>query len=344
MDFFYKHKLVIICILIYSYILWHKMKGINVNMNNYSGTSGRILNEINKVIIGKEEIVAKVLTAVLAKGHILIEDIPGVGKTTLALAFSKVMALEHNRLQFTPDVLPTDVIGYHLLSNEGEENVYKPGPIMCNLFLADEINRTSSKTQSALLEVMEEGNVTVDGVTRPVPKPFTVIATQNPIGSIGTHSLPESQLDRFMIRLTIGYPDIRSEVSLLKDRQRINPLDLLKPVAYKKDLLHMQEMVEEVYIHDSIYEYIANLVMHTRNHPMIQLGVSPRGTIALTNMAKANAFLNNRDYVIPDDIRIVFHDVVAHRIVLRAKARVNNITSNNLLDNILQQAHAPKVI
>ncbi len=320
------------------------MKGIGIAMNNYSGTAGRILNEINKVIIGKEDIVVKVLTAILAKGHILIEDIPGVGKTTLALAFSKVMALEHGRLQFTPDVLPTDVIGYHILNKEGEEGQYKSGPIMCNLFLADEINRTSSKTQSALLEVMEEGNVTVDGITRPVPKPFTVIATQNPIGSIGTHSLPESQLDRFMIRLTIGYPDIRSEVNLLKDRQRINPLDLIKPVAYKRDLLHMQEMVEEIYIHDSVYEYIASLVMQTRIHPLIQLGVSPRGTIAITNMAKANAFLNNRDYVIPDDIRSVFHDVAAHRILLKAKARVNNVTTNDLIDNILRQVHVPKAI
>lgn len=312
-------------------------------MNTYSSLATKILNEINTVIIGKENVVAKVLTAMLAKGHILIEDIPGVGKTTLALAFSKTMALEYNRLQFTPDVLPTDVVGFHLLNKEGCDYQYKQGPIMCNLFLADEINRTSSKTQSALLEVMEEGTVTIDGVTREVPNPFTVIATQNPIGSIGTHLLPESQLDRFMIRITMGYPDIKSEVNILKGRQSTNPLDYLKPIISRKDIIHMQQLVEDIYIHDSIYEYIASLIMQTRKHPLIELGVSPRGTIALTHMVKANAFLLNRDYVIPDDIKNIFKDVTAHRIILRPKARVNNITVSSILDGILQQVQTPKL-
>ncbi len=313
-------------------------------MGAYSENTKNIINEVSKVVIGKDHIISKVLTAILAKGHILIEDIPGVGKTTMALAFSKAMELEHNRLQFTPDVLPTDVVGFHLLNKEGGEYQYKPGPIMCNLFLADEINRTSPKTQSALLEVMEEGSVTVDSITREVPKPFTVIATQNPIGSIGTQMLPESQLDRFMVKLTMGYPDIRSEINILKGRQNSNPMELIKPIVNRDDILYMQNMVAQVYIHDSIYEYIANLVVQTRNHPLIELGVSPRGTIALTNMAKAHAYLYNRNYVIPQDVHITFHDVVAHRIILKPKARVNNVTIDRILDIILQQVQAPRVV
>lgn len=312
-------------------------------MNQDSQLAARILKEINKVVIGKEDVVAKVLTAILAKGHILLEDIPGVGKTTLALSFSKVMDLGYNRLQFTPDVLPTDVVGFHLPSKDGMEYQYRPGPIMCNLFLADEINRTSSKTQSALLEVMEEGTVTVDGITREVPNPFTVIATQNPMGSIGTHSLPESQLDRFMVRLTMGYPDIKSEIHILKGRRSVNPLDSLVPIARIDDIIRMKELVEEVYIHDSIYEYIANLVGETRAHSLIGLGVSPRGSIALTNMAKANAFLRMRDYVIPDDVRNVFQDIAAHRIVLESKARVNKVTVEQVIEAILQQVKPPKL-
>ncbi|MGB8454655.1 MAG: MoxR family ATPase [Anaerocolumna sp.] len=309
----------------------------------YTENTKQIINEVSKVIIGKDQIIYKVLTAILAKGHILIEDIPGVGKTTLALAFSRAMDLEHNRLQFTPDILPTDVVGYHLLSKDGDGYQYKPGPIMCNLFLADEINRTSPKSQSALLEVMEEGTVTIDSITKEVPKPFMVIATQNPIGSVGTQMLPESQLDRFMIKLTMGYPDIRSEVNMLKSKQNINPMSLVQTVVDLKDILAMQEVVEKVFIHDSIYEYIVNIILQTRKHPLIELGLSPRGTIALTNMAKANAFVHNRDYMIPDDIKAVFRDVASHRMLLRPKARLNDITMDRMLDIILQQVQAPRV-
>lgn len=303
----------------------------------------QIIDEVSKVIIGKKHIISSVLTAILAKGHILIEDIPGVGKTTLALAFSRVMDLDHNRLQFTPDVLPTDVVGYHLLNKGGDGYQFKPGPIMCNLFLADEINRTSPKSQSALLEVMEEGTVTVDSITKEVPKPFTVIATQNPVGSIGTQMLPESQLDRFMIKLTMGYPDIRSEVNMLKGRQDNNPMSLIKTVVTRKDILNMQDLAEKVFIHDSIYEYIVNLVIQTRKHTLIELGLSPRGTIALTNMAKANAFIHNRDYMIPDDVKMVFRDVVSHRMLLKPKARLNDLTMDQIVEVILQRVHAPRV-
>lgn len=310
----------------------------------YNGKAMKIMDEVNKVVIGKRVIIGKVLTAILAKGHILLEDNPGVGKTTLAIAFSKAMALEHHRLQFTPDVLPTDVVGYHLLSKDGESNQYKPGAIMCNLFLADEINRTSSKTQSALLEVMEEGKVTVDSITREVPKPFVVMATQNPIGSIGTQMLPESQLDRFMVKLSMGYPDIKSEIGILKERHNSNPLDYVIRVVEKEDILNMQNMVEEIYVHDSIYEYITLLVQQTRENSLIELGVSPRGSLALMNMVKATAFLSGREYVIPSDVQFVFKDVTAHRMILKAKARINNVTVDNLLDDILRTVKAPRII
>jgi MoxR-like ATPase len=309
-----------------------------------NGKALQAMDEVNKVVIGKRTIIGKVLTAILAKGHILLEDNPGVGKTTLALAFSKAMALEHHRLQFTPDVLPTDVVGYHLLSKDGESEQYKPGAIMCNLFLADEINRTSSKTQSALLEVMEEGKVTVDSVTRDVPKPFVVMATQNPIGSVGTQMLPESQLDRFMVKLSMGYPDIKSEIGILKERQKNNPMEKIVQVVDKDELLMMQTMVEDVYVHDSIYEYITVLVQQTRENPLIELGVSPRGSLAIMNMVKATAFLSKRDYVVPSDVQYIFKDVTAHRILLKPKARINNVTVENLLDEILRVVRAPRII
>jgi MoxR-like ATPase len=310
----------------------------------YNDKAQQIMDEVNKVVIGKRQIIEKALTAILAKGHILLEDFPGVGKTTLALAFSKAMALEHHRLQFTPDVLPTDVVGFHLLNREGDGYQYKPGAVMCNLFLADEINRTSSKTQSALLEVMEEGKVTVDSVTREVPKPFVVMATQNPIGSVGTQMLPESQLDRFMIRLSIGYPDRSSEIGIMKERQSFNPLDKVVKIVDNEDILSMQNIVEEVYIHDSIYDYITLLVQQTRENSLIELGVSPRGSIAMMNMVKATAFLKRRDYVIPSDVQMIFRDVAAHRIILRPKARVNNVTVANLLEDILRMVKAPRIL
>jgi len=310
----------------------------------YYSDAMRIIDEVSKVVIGKRAIIVKVLTAILAKGHILLEDNPGVGKTTLAMAFAKAMDLLHHRLQFTPDVMPTDVCGYHILNKDGDGYLYKPGAVMCNLFLADEINRTSPKTQSALLEVMEEGKVTVDAVTREVPKPFVVIATQNPIGSIGTQMLPESQIDRFMIKLSMGYPDMKSEIGIMKERQNSNPLDYVVQVVNHEDILTMQNMVEEVFIHDSVYEYIALLVRQTRENPLVELGVSPRGSIALMNMVKATAFLNHRDYVIPADVQQNFKDVAAHRIILKPKARINNVTVDNILDDILRNVKPPRIV
>ena len=247
-----------------------------------------IMREVNSVLSGKEDTVRKVLTAILAGGNILIEDIPGVGKTTMAKAFGAAMTLENKRLQLTMDVMPSDITGFTMFDKVKNAFVYKPGVVMCNLLLADEINRTSSKTQAALLEVMEEGKVTVDGRTRHVPEPFIVIATQNPIGSVGTTMLPESQLDRFMFRLDMGYPDKESEVAMILSRQgKTEAVQELKPVINCEDLLFMQQEVNEVFVHEEIVRYIVNLVDRTRTSPDIELGVSPRGTLALVKAAKA---------------------------------------------------------
>ena len=304
----------------------------------------QILLQVKKVIIGKDEILKKVLLSIMARGHILIEDIPGVGKTTLALAFSKAMDLQCKRLQFTPDVLPSDITGFSIFDKNVNDFVYKPGVAMCNLFLADEINRTSSKTQSALLEFMEEGNITVDGITRQLPEPYIVIATQNPIGSIGTHMLPESQLDRFMIRITMGYPDIKSEIEILKSKQGKLPLNEIEKVVDCKEIVEIQNSVEKVYINDISYEYIARLVLATRENPLIQLGVSPRGTLALVKMSKANAYFNGRMYVIPEDVMEVFKDVVQHRIILNQRLQNNDITVEKVIDNIMTTVKLPKII
>ncbi len=302
-----------------------------------------VIGEVKKAVIGKDDIIIKVLLAILSKGHILIDDIPGVGKTTIALAFAKALDLKHNRMQFTPDVLPTDVTGFTIYNKSTGNFDYKSGVIMCNLFLADEINRTSSKTQSALLEVMAEGKITVDGITREIPKPFMVIATQNPVGSIGTQMLPESQLDRFMIKITMGYPDIESEVNIIKSKQSANPLDNVRRVAGANEIIMMQDVAESVYIDDKVYFYIAKLMEATRNHPLIKLGVSPRGTLALTSITKSTALLKGRDYVIPDDVGFVFKDVVGHRIILNSKARINDVTVSKVADEILSSVKIPEM-
>jgi len=300
-----------------------------------------IMGEVKKVVVGKDDCIEKVMMAMLACGHILIEDIPGVGKTTMALAFSKACELKQNRVQFTPDVLPADITGFSIYRKEKGTFSYQPGAIMCNLFLADEINRTSPKTQSALLEVMEEGNVTVDGKTREVPKPFLVMATQNPIGSAGTQMLPESQLDRFMICMSMGYPDVENEIAIMKERHTGNPIDLVVPVIHAEELLFMQKETEQIFIHDALYNYIAKLIAATREHELLELGVSPRGTIAITKMARASAYLSGRDYVRPADVEAVFHDVAVHRIKLSSKARVTHVSAQGVLDSILESVPKP---
>ena len=304
-----------------------------------------IVSEIKKAVIGKDETIIKVLLAILAKGHILIEDIPGVGKTTMALAFSKAMSLDYNRMQFTPDVLPTDITGFSIYNKSTGNFEYKPGVAVCNLFLADEINRTSSKTQSALLEIMEEGNITVDGKSYRLPQPYTVIATQNPIGSIGTQKLPESQLDRFMIKLNMGYPDVKSEIKILKSKLGDYGKGVfeVKTVVTLNELRTLQKLVENVYINDSIFAYIAYLADATRKHPMISLGLSPRGAISLASMSKASALLCGRDYVIPDDVAFVFNEVAQHRIILERKASLSELNESAVLNEILRNVSVPKI-
>ena len=303
-----------------------------------------LVQEIQKVIVGKENVIQNVLMAILAKGHILLEDIPGVGKTTLALAFSKALGMDYRRIQFTPDVIPSDVVGFSVYDKKTESFDYKEGAVMCNLLLADEINRTSSKTQAALLEVMEEGNVTVDGMTYPVPLPFTVLATQNPFGSAGTQMLPQSQLDRFMVKLSMGYPDFESQVNILKERQTAQPLDSIQEVASREDVMKMQQEVIQVTVKENILRYITTLVEKTRSHELILLGVSPRGALAVNNMAKAAAYIKGRDYVVPEDVMEVFVSVCAHRVILHPRAKVSNTTAEEIIQGIVKETKAAQVL
>lgn len=302
-----------------------------------------VINEVKKVIIGKDDVIKKVSMVILAQGHILLEDIPGVGKTTLALAFSKAMGLDFNRIQFTPDVMASDVVGYTMYDQSKKEFIFKQGAVMCNLLLADEINRTSSRTQAALLEAMEEKNITVDGTTYSLPNPFIVIATQNPIGSFGTQELPQSQLDRFMIKTSIGYPDFASQVELLKDRQIHRPLDRVSKVITKEELLEMQNEVSQIHISDEILKYITHLTEATRNHSSIIQGVSPRGALALSHLAKANAYIKGRNFVVPEDVMEIFVDVCEHRMILDRKVALMENGSKNLLQEILQSVKTPDV-
>ncbi len=312
--------------------------------NDSIKTVRSIIDEVKKAVIGKDKVIIKILLAVLAKGHILLEDIPGVGKTTLALAFSKSLSLNYNRVQFTPDVLPTDITGFTVYNKHNGSFEFKPGASMCNLLLADEINRTSTKTQSALLEIMEEGRVTVDGITHELPKPFIVMATQNPIGSVGTQELPESQLDRFMIKISMGYPDLTSEIEILKLKSNYTPLDGIAAVADTDTLIAIQKVVENVHVDDKIYTYIAHLASATREHPMIKLGISTRGAIALMQISKATALLKGRDYVIPDDVMYMYHDVFAHRLILNSNARINNVSAEQILDEIAEKVKHPDAV
>ena len=303
-----------------------------------------VINEVSKAVKGKDLIIRKIMMAVLAGGHVLMEDIPGVGKTTMALAFAKAMSLKENRVQFTTDVLPSDVVGFSMFNAKTQEFEYKDGAVMCNLFLADEINRTSSKTQSALLEAMEEGQTTVAGVTRKLPSPFIVIATQNPAGSAGTQLLPESQLDRFMVKLSMGYPDVKSEVAILEDRQGRNPIDDVNPVVNGDDILDMQSEVDGLQMDEAIYEYAVMLSTVTRNNPLIELGISPRGSIALASMARAHAYIEGRKYVSPEDVQSVFGDVAGHRIIPGPKARVSMVTVDDLIKSTLQSVAVPRAV
>ena len=303
-----------------------------------------VINEVRKVIIGKDTIICKVLMAILSEGHILLEDNPGMGKTTLALALAKAMSLQFNRVQFTPETMPADVTGFSMYNQATGEFEYRSGAALCNLFLADEINRTSAKTQSALLEAMEEGQVTVDGVSHPLPRPYTVIATQNPFGSAGTQPLPESQLDRFMMRLSIGYPDLAQEIKILKQTEGTRPIDLVEPVCTAQDLMNMQKEAAAVHVSDELYEYVANLCTATREEPMLRIGASPRAGGALIRACRASAWMAGRDYMIPSDIHLLFLNVMEHRMIPSPQAAVSGSDLPSVLSKILRSVPAPKLV
>jgi len=310
--------------------------------NTVSFQAQKVLGQVRQVIVGKDQTLLWALAAILSGGHILLEDIPGVGKTTMAVAFSKVLGLSYNRVQFTPDVLPSDVTGYSVLDQATGKMIYQPGAVLCNLFLADELNRATSRTQSALLEAMEEGQVTVDGVSHPLPRPFVVIATQNPTGAGGTQLLPDSQMDRFTIRMSLGYPGIADEKAMVMNRQGKNPMDGLIPLLHKEDLAAMQEMVAKTHVSETVVEYAVALIDATRHHKHILRGASPRATLSVTSMAKAVAQLRGRDYVVPKDVQEVFQRTVAHRLLMTVKAESTGISADDVLKEILQSVPAPK--
>ena len=301
-----------------------------------------ILSEIEKAVVGKRGVIEKILMALLAEGHILLDDVPGVGKTTLAVALSRALGLDFNRIQFTPDVLPSDIVGFSVYDRQSGEFVYRPGAVTnTNLLLGDEINRTSSKTQSALLEAMEERQITVDGHTYPLPKPFIVIATQNNVGTAGTQLLPYAQMDRFLVRLSVGYPNRDAQIAMLRARQDENPLDRVCQVASREDVLAMQTAVRAVSVSDAILDYITRLTMASREHPMLEVGVSPRGALCLCRMAIARAYLLGRDYVVGEDVQDVWQDVCAHRIAATPKARLSGVTGADILRNVLSSVESP---
>lgn len=303
----------------------------------------QILGEVKKAVVGKDRVLVLVMTVILARGHILLEDIPGVGKTTMALAFAKALGLEYGRVQFTPDVLPSDITGYSIYNKETGAMRYQPGAIVCNIFLADELNRATSRTQSALLEAMEEGQVTVDGVSHRIPQPFIVFATQNPTGASGTQLLPDSQMDRFTVRMSIGYPEPEDERNMVLRRQGGNPLALIRPVVTREQLAAMQDEAAAVYMKAELIDYTVSLIGATRAHPLILRGASPRATLSVTAMAKSVAYVQGRDYVVPKDVQTVFVSTVAHRLLMSPEAEAKAITPETVLEEILKRTPAPRV-
>lgn len=302
-----------------------------------------LIENISTVIVGKEKVVEKVLVCLLCKGHVLIEDIPGVGKTTMVHSLAKSINMTFNRIQFTPDLLPSDVTGVSIYNQKLGEFEFKKGPIHNNVVLADEINRTSPKTQSSLLEVMQENQLTVDGITYHIPSPFIVLATQNPIEYEGTFPLPEAQLDRFMMQISIGYPDKHSEKIILRRFKGKNPLENIRPVLETEDIVKMQSEVEDIYVDEVIDDYIIDIISKTRSHEDIRLGVSPRGAIALFKAAQGYAYIKGREYVIPDDIKELAIPVLSHRIILKPESRIQGMKESDILNEILKNTRVPVV-
>ncbi len=303
----------------------------------------QVLAEVSKAVVGKPDILRRTLQVILAGGHVLLEDMPGVGKTTLALAFSRALGLRWGRVQFTPDVMPSDVVGYSLYNKQTGQMEYQPGAVLCNLFLADELNRATSRTQSALLEAMEEGQVTVDGVTHSVPQPFFVIATQNPAGAAGTQPLPDSQMDRFMVKLSMGYPDPAAEVQMVRDRKGVNPLNAVQPVLTAGELDALRRQTAQVHISEAVLQYIVALVNATRGHKLLQRRASPRCTLAVAAMARAHAVLEGRDYVLPHDVSDAFPITAAHRLLLTPEADAGGAKTLVIASSILRSVPQPPI-
>lgn len=305
--------------------------------------SQELLGRLRKVIVGKDTVLMWTFAAILSGGHILLEDVPGVGKTTMAVAFSKALGMQYNRVQFTPDVLPSDITGYSVLDPATGKMRYQPGAILCNLFLADELNRATSRTQSALLEAMEEDQVTVDGKTYPLKHPFVVIATQNPTGAAGTQLLPDSQMDRFSLRLSLGYPNPKEEIAMVMGRLQEDPMKSLVPMLTAETVVELQKIVSATYVSKSVVQYIVKLINATRNDPRIARGASPRATLCVTDMAKAVAQLDGRDYVVPEDVQGAFLQCVPHRLLLTPGAESSGETARKILEDIVDLVRLPKL-
>jgi MoxR-like ATPase len=299
------------------------------------------IEEMETVIVGKRREMILLMTAMLSGSHVLIEDVPGTGKTSLAATMSRVMGMAFHRAQFTPDVMASDITGFNIYNRQKETFEFRSGLVMCNLLLADEINRASPKTQSALLEAMEEGRVTVDGETYPMPEPFMVIATQNPTGYVGTYPLPEAQLDRFAFKLNMGYPSNGEEINILRARRGQNPMDSVEQKLTAADIVAAKEQVAEVKLEETLYAYIVSLISATRKHPSLALGASPRASVALMRLSQAYAYLRGRDYVLPDDIAALYRITVSHRVILTQEAKLNHVSVAAVLDEIFRSVAVP---
>ncbi len=310
-------------------------------MKNVQAFGERVIENIEKVIVGKRETVELALTCLLCQGHLLIEDVPGIGKTVLARSLSRSLGCSFSRIQFTPDMLPSDVTGVSIFNQVSREFEFRPGPIMAQVVLSDEINRATPKTQAALLEAMEERQITVDGVTHNLPRPFMVLATQNPIEYEGTFPLPEAQLDRFLMRVRLGYPHLEDEVEILDRQQYRHPLEELGQMVSVEELSEMQEAVKGVYIAPSVKRYIVSLARQTREHPEVYLGASPRGSLALYRTSQARAALNSRDYVLPDDVKALVVSTFAHRMILGPAARLRDLDADEIVMEILNSVPVP---
>ncbi|MBP7401419.1 MAG: MoxR family ATPase [Clostridia bacterium] len=307
-------------------------------------TIAAIRQNIGRVVVGKEFAVNLILTALLCRGHVLLEDVPGIGKTTLVTALARSLGCTFRRIQFTPDIMPSDITGYSVPSAPGGDMAFRPGAIMSQIVLADEINRTSPKTQSSLLEAMQENQVTVDGRSYPLPQPFMVLATQNPVEYVGTYPLPEAQLDRFLMRIALGYPSLTQEMAILERFNGHSPLVDLEPVADVPTVLHLQDEVDRIRCSEPLREYIALLSAATRTHADVTLGISPRGALALMASAKAWALLENRDYATPDDVQRMIHPVFSHRILLRPEARLKKRTARDVIQSVVSSVTVPRAI